>query len=225
MEKTAPKNTQADRWRRFAREVAFLGAILLVQFAARSSFADHYVIPSGSMEPTLGIGDRILVNRMAYGLRVPFTRVVVAGAEVPGRGDVVVFDSPVDGERLVKRLVAIPGDTLEVRHGQPIVNGRVLPWAVSSGAACEDVEIDGERRHRLGLLYGGGDDLPPTRIPEGYAFAMGDNRGNSADSRVWGLLPLANVQGRAVAVYWEGGHGLAWHRLSGDECLPATRSP
>lgn len=218
---TARKDRDGPRWRRYAREAAFLAAILAVQFAARSSFADHYVIPSGSMEPTLGIGDRILVNRMAYGLRIPFTRTVVAGAGEPRRGDVVVFDSPVDGERLVKRVVAVPGDSLEVRGGQPIVNGRPLPWTLSSGVACEDVPADGAHRHRLGLLYGGGDDLPATRIPEGYAFAMGDNRGNSADSRVWGLLPLANVQGRALAVYWAGGGGgFTWRPLDGDECGP-----
>src|SRR5260221_11109124 len=95
-------------------------AFLLVMFAllaARSSFADHYVVPSGSMEQTLFPGDRVVVDKRAYGLRVPFTLVKIIHGVAPARGDVIIFDAPDDGTRLIKRIVAVGGDRLEVHHG------------------------------------------------------------------------------------------------------------
>ena len=112
--------------------------------------------------------------------------------------------------------MAGPGDTVSVREGTVFVNGRAL----GREDACEALGEAGDRRHRLGLARGFGDDLPPTLVPEEHVFALGDNRGNSADSRVWGFLPVRNLLGRAVAVYWAGGSGFAWRRLSGNECMP-----
>src|SRR5258708_6973298 len=102
-----------------------LGFVLFMLglLVARSSFADHYVVPSGSMEDTLFPGDRVLVDKRAYGLRVPFTLARVTRGDAPARGDVVVFDAPDDGTRLIKRIVAVGGDVIEGRAGHTLING------------------------------------------------------------------------------------------------------
>src|SRR5258708_23038481 len=102
-----------------------LGFVLFMLglLVARSSFADHYVVPSGSMEDTLFPGDRVLVDKRAYGLRVPFTLARITRGDAPARGDVVVFDAPDDGTRLIKRIVAVGWDVLEVRAGHPPIHG------------------------------------------------------------------------------------------------------
>jgi signal peptidase I len=210
-----PPGSGLEGFLRHAREAASLGAFLLVAMAARSSLADHYVIPSASMEPTLGIGDRIVVDKRAYGLRLPFTLHVIAGSHVPERGDVVVFDSPVDGKPWVKRVVAVPGDTVQVRGGVVRVDGHDLPRAGRGTVACETL---GGRLHQVDAANGDGPDQPPLEVPPGHLFVMGDNRGNSYDSRGWGLLPQANVLGRAAAIYWTSGEGPRWSSLSDDDC-------
>jgi signal peptidase I len=102
-----------------------LGFILFMLglLVTRASLADHYVVPTGSMEPALMPGDRVVVDKRAYGLRVPFTVVHLTAGDAPARGDVVVFDAPDDGTRLIKRIVAVGGDLLEVRDGHVMVNG------------------------------------------------------------------------------------------------------
>ncbi len=108
------------RWLR--QNLGFI-LFLLGLLIARSSFADHYVVPSGSMEHALHPGDRVFVDKRAYGWRVPFTLTRIAAGDAPARGDVVVFDAPDDGTRLIKRIVAVGGDVLEVRDGHALVNG------------------------------------------------------------------------------------------------------
>jgi signal peptidase I len=100
--------------------------LLVLLLAARSTLADHYHVPTGSMEHTLRPGDHVLVNKAAYGWRIPFTGKVVAGAELPERGEVVVFDSPENGKRLIKRVVAVAGDTVAVKAGLVYINGHKL---------------------------------------------------------------------------------------------------
>jgi signal peptidase I len=173
--------------------------LLLFMFAmlvARSSFADHYVVPSGSMEQTLLPGDRVMVDKRAYGLRVPFTLLKLTQGEAPARGDVIIFDAPDDGTRLIKRIVAVGGDLLEVRQGHVFVNGN-----------------PGDERAALQLRRGGGPDVAPVRVPEGQVFAMGDFRGNSRDSRFFGFVREDQIYARASRVYYRAGEGFVWKEL------------
>src|SRR5688500_19701572 len=116
-------------------EVRQLLLMVLLLTAARASFANHYQVPSSSMENTLFPGDRVAVNMMAYGVRFPFTDTDLIAMDQPARGDIVVFDSPSDGTRLIKRVVAVAGDTVELTRGRLRINGRAL---------SDDTEPDGE---------------------------------------------------------------------------------
>ena len=160
----------------FLRDWAPTALFLLCMFAFRSAAADWYDIPSGSMLPTLQIGDRVLVDNRVYNLRVPFTDIHLIERSVPVRGEVITFRSPVDGERLIKRVVAVAGDRISAFAGKLYVNGELQP-----GAA-------------------GRMDFGPYDVPADNVFVMGDNRDNSFDSRYWGPLPLANVRGHALKV-------------------------
>lgn len=183
-------------------------AVLVLLTAARSSFANHYVVPTGSMEDTLVPGDRVVVDMSAYGLRVPFTDKVVAGRTDPARGEVVVFDSPVDGIRLIKRVVAVAGDRVTLRNGHLAINGVAM-----NDDAGGDVERFGAREALVNLDRGGGPDIDHLVIPEGKVLVLGDHRGNSVDGRMYGLVPTEAFYGKAVAVYWRSGEGPVWKRL------------
>src|SRR4051794_41381050 len=120
--------------RKWLREYLSFGLTIVLLLAARSSLADHYVVPSGSMEPTLLPGDRVLVDKQAYGFRLPFTLVKLSQGARVAHGDVVVFDSPADGTRLIKRVVALPGDMVEVSGGARTINGAPAGAAPGSPA-------------------------------------------------------------------------------------------
>ena len=169
--------------------------VALLILAARSTLADHYVVPTGSMTPTLVPGDRVLVDKTAYGLRVPFTGLQVAPGDLPRRGDVVIFDSPEDGTRLIKRVAALPGDEIAMHSGRLMVNGHV----------------DG--RAPLDLRHGGGPNIEPQLVPEGHLLVLGDSRGNSRDSRFFGFIPVDALYAKALGVYYRSGKGLVWRPL------------
>src|SRR5262245_52115819 len=171
----------------------------------RSSLADHYFVPSGSMERTLFPGDRVAVDKRAYGLRVPFTLTKITTGSHPARGDVVIFDSPADGTRLIKRVVAIAGDSIEVRDGHVFVNGLSL-----TGRADAETEQVGRRTAALDLRFGGGPDLRATLVPVGHVFVLGDARGNSRDSRWFGFVGEDGIYAQAVAIYYRAGEGFVW---------------
>lgn len=190
------------------REAVSFGLIALVLLAARSTLADHYTVPSGSMEYTLLPGDRIFVAKYTYGFRVPFTEWKLTGGRGVERGEVVVFDSPVEDIRLVKRIVAVGGDTVSIRSGQVSING-----APMGSVTDMREEFYGERRVRLNLSYSGGEDYGPEIIPPGNLLAIGDARGNSKDGRAFGFISADTVYGRAVAVYYRSGEGLCWLKL------------
>ena len=196
------------RIRTIGREVISFGLIALVLLAARSTLADHYTVPSGSMEYTLMPGDRIFVAKYSYGFRVPFTDWKLTQGRDVVRGEVVVFDSPVEDIRLVKRIVAVEGDTVSIRSGQVSING--VPMGLTSDLR---EEFYGERRVRLNQSYSGGEDFGPTAIPPGFLLAIGDARGNSKDGRAFGFISEDAVYGRAVAVYYRSGDGLCWLKL------------
>ncbi len=188
------------------REAFPLVVMLLLMGAARDSLANHYQVPSGSMQPTLQPGDRVVVDMRAYGLRLPFTAMQLMAAGQPQRGDVAVFDSPADGTRLIKRVVAVAGDRVELHGGYLSINGQPLQQALAN-------EAFNGKQVQLDLHDGGGPDIAGITIPDGKLLVLGDHRGNSFDGRFFGMVDADSVYGKAVAVYWRRGEGLAWQKL------------
>lgn len=184
------------RWKSFLREAVFFVALMGTSLAARSSLADHYYVPSGSMLPTVQIGDQILVDKTAYGVRIPFTHVVALPAAGPAREDVVVLESPEDGRTLLKRVVAIPGDVVSVMGGRVFVNGAQLD----------------ESSHPLGLDRGGGPLFGPKKLGPDEYLVLGDDRGDSLDGRYFGPVHRRAIFGRADRVFLRHGH-FVWRRL------------
>ena len=175
----------------------------------RTAVADWNPIPSGSMRPTLLEGDVVLVDRLAYDLKLPLTDVAVAQLGEPQRGDVVTFHSPRDGVRLIKRIVGVPGDVIEMRNEVLLVNGRPADYGElvtvredKPGVAAEEVrtvERLAEREHAVQFLPGKPAErsFPPMQVPAGHYFMLGDNRDDSADSRYIGMVPRQLLIGRA----------------------------
>jgi signal peptidase I len=198
----------SSRLRRIASELLILAAVIVCSLAARSVLADHYYIPSESMEYSLHVGDRVVVDKRAYGLRVPFTDLKLTEGALPERGEIVVFDSPESGVRLIKRVVAVAGDRVEVKDGKLIINGKRLE---SESAA--DLEVFGERQAQLNMTDGGGPDMELTVVPEGRVMVMGDNRGNSRDSRAFGFISRDEIYGHAFRLYYRRGEGFVWRPI------------
>ena len=196
------------RLRRIASELLILAGVIVVSLAARSALADHYYIPSESMEHSLLVGDRVVVDKTAYGLRIPFTGVKLLEGAAPQRGEIVIFDSPESGVRLIKRIVAVGGDEVSVRRGMLTINGK----RVESETAAE-VEVFGDRLALLNLKAGGGPDMEPTVVPVGKVMVMGDNRGNSRDSRAFGFIPIEDIYGHAFRLYYRRGNGFEWRPI------------
>lgn len=176
----------------------------------RLAIADWNPIPSGSMRPTLLEGDVVLVNRLAYDIKLPLTNTVLHELGTPRRGDVVVFFSPKDGTRLIKRLVALPGDTVEMRDEVLYVNGTAseygnvsaVPEAMDDGAtipAIRATERLSGKEHAVQFLPGvqARRSFGPLVVPAENYFFLGDNRDNSADSRFIGFVPRNLLVGRA----------------------------
>jgi len=185
--------------------------VLLLCFGFfRLAIADWNPIPSGSMRPTLLEGDVVLVDRLAYDVKLPLSDVAIFELGTPQRGDVITFASPLDGARLIKRLVAVPGDVVEMRNEVLYINGVACEY-VNPSAAAEPMDSGGttsairvtERtagnEHRVQFLP----DVParrsfgPTVVPQGSYFFLGDNRDNSADSRYIGFVPRHLLIGQA----------------------------
>ncbi len=190
---------------RLKSELVSLAMVLALVTAARSSLADHYYVPSGSMEYSLMPGDRVIVDKTAYGVRIPLTKIDMFGSRTPARGEIAVFDSPRDGTRLIKRIVAVGGDVVTVDDGHLSINGTPLGDA--------KLEHFGSREALLNLSDGGGPNVHQLKIPAGMVLAMGDHRGNSFDGRFFGLIDERELFGRAVAIYYRRGEGFCWKRL------------
>jgi signal peptidase I len=191
------------------RDGLSLFTVLLATLAAKSSLAEHYVVPSGSMVPTIQIGDRVLVNKLAYGVAVPFSRWRIVDFAGPGRGDVAVLRSPEDGITLIKRVVAVPGDRVSVRAGRLRINDQLVPII---GNAKEAQEVLGRAKHTILLDGGGGPDFGPVLLGDDEYLVMGDNRSNSHDGRSFGLVGHRSFLGRASGIFWSQGRP-AWHGL------------
>jgi signal peptidase I len=183
--------------RRLLREVTSVLVAAAVALVTRSSLADHYVVPTGSMLPTVQLEDHVVVDKLAYGLHVPLLHAYLTRFAGPARGDVVVLDAPDTSEVLLKRVVAVPGDTVRVRDGALEVNGRPIPIADSHGVPYEAL---GAQAHPLDLSSGGGPDLGPMTLPRDRYLVLGDNRGNSRDGRYFGLIGRDAILGRVKGV-------------------------
>ena len=182
--------------------------LILLLLVARSTLADHYHVPSGSMENALVPGDHVLVNKAAYGLRVPFTKQVFALQNDPQRGEVVVLDSPDSDVRLIKRVTAIGGDHVVLRRGRLVINGEPLHLPGNP-----NVEWFGDRSVELNLDAGGGPDIRGMTIPEDHVLLLGDHRGASHDGRYFGTVPVEELYGRAKGVFWRSSEGPTWRAL------------
>ena len=174
--------------------------------AARSSVADHYVVPTGSMIPTVLVEDHVVVNHLAYDVHLPFTNMSLWAHGTPARGDVVTLTSPEDGKRLLKRVVAVPGDEVRVRNGRLMIGGQL------AAMDAQGREILGPVVHAVRLTAGGGRDFGPAVVPSGRYLVMGDNRGESHDGRMFGFVDRTAITGRAIGVFWRS-DGLAWQPL------------
>ena len=197
------KTQSKKNW--FISELPSLILILALVLTGRSVLADHYYVPSGSMEYTLLPGDRVFVDKRAYGFRIPFTTIDLIPQNKVGRGEIVIFDSPNDGTRLIKRIVAVGGDQVVLQNGLLSINGDIL--------INEDgFEEFGSRLAELNLSHGGGANVDMT-IPDDHVLAIGDHRGASKDGRFFGVVPESDIYGRAVAVYYRKGDGFRWKKL------------
>lgn len=186
----------------------------LVMCSIRSSLADWNDVPTGSMKPTIIEGDRVFVNKLAYDLKVPFTTWHLAEWSSPQRGDIVVFNSPHDGQRLVKRVIGVPGDTVELRNENLFINGEPVAYASldkNVTARLGDTERNTSlfateqlSAHPHPVMSTPSLPAPrnfgPQQVPADEYFMMGDNRDNSFDSRFWGSVPRQQIIGRATAV-------------------------
>jgi signal peptidase I len=210
------RTSRALRFRVFVRRQIVPMVIMVVALCSfRSAIADWNVVPSGSMNPTILEGDRIFVNKLAYGLRVPFTSLEVAHWSSPRRGEVVVFRSPADGDRLVKRVIGMPGDTIELRNNALLINGSRASYTLLPGATLAATLPGMQLPHTFASerMPGGTSHvvmatprLPairnfgPVTVPAGEYFMLGDNRDNSADSRYFGFVPEHYIFGRSSHV-------------------------
>jgi signal peptidase I len=187
-------------------------AFLVLFGVFRTAVADWNPVPSASMHPNLLEGDVVWVNRMAFDLKVPLTDLVVAHMGEPARGDIVTFHSPQGGTLLIKRLVAVPGDVVEMRDEQLVINGRAAAYQVVeksldsvNGQALHAVQLaeslNGKSRHIQVLPeMEARRSFGPLKVPPGQYLMLGDNRDNSADSRYIGFVPRKLLVGRAVRV-------------------------
>lgn len=170
-----------------------VGAVVLT-LVLRVAVVEAYRVPTGSMENTILAGDTILGNKFLYGARLPLLKVRLPALRAPRQGDVIVFKHPLEkGERLVKRVIAVAGQTVEVRNKEIYVDGRLMPLP-ETGKILDERALSAEISTR--------DNLGPLLIPEGRLFVMGDNRDNSIDSRMWGLLDEDLILGQAVLVLY-----------------------
>ena len=208
---------QRDRLNQIVREYRGLMVFFALMLVFRSACADWMIVPTASMNPTIIEGDRILVNKHAYGWRVPFTMTRITQGDDPQRGEIAVFYSPADGKRLVKRVIGVPGDTVELRDDVLFINGQPQTYAPDAteyelpDAAAQLSHVFFTEKlvtsprpvdhpimllpHQLAMTNFG-----PIKVTTDHYFMMGDNRDNSRDSRYFGLASRESFGGRASKI-------------------------
>ncbi|MBN2343594.1 MAG: signal peptidase I [Deltaproteobacteria bacterium] len=222
-----------------------IGIAVLVAFGLRLFAVEAFKIPSESMVPTLMVGDHIFVSKYRYGISLPFQNKQLIKLGTPQYGDVIVFAKPsrqeqgyasdgyeetLVGTDFIKRVIGLPGDTIEVKRSVVYVNGKPIPRCkvgkrtFKSKDSLSDEWVDrtsslwiekhGDHTYTLVEEYLF-DDFEPIRVPEEQVFVMGDNRDRSSDSRMWGTVPYANIKGRAMIIWWSNKrpHGFEWDRV------------
>lgn len=183
---------------------AVVVALVLALFI-RTFFVQAFKIPSGSMLPTLQIGDHLLVNKLLYGLRIPIVGKRYFDFFAPERGDIIVFVFPEDPSKdFIKRVVGIPGDVLEIREKKLFRNGLMVDDGDEPYAQYLDQSKNKVPRDNWG----------PETVPEGNVFVLGDNRDRSYDSRFWGFVPFENIKGKAAIIYWSWDGEETWVRFN-----------
>jgi signal peptidase I len=207
----ALKGHLLNLWRNTRGLVIFL--VLMSLF--RSAIADHMHVPTGSMNPTVIEGDQILVNKLAYGARIPFTHVWLYKGEGPQRGDVITFDSPEDGQTWLKRVIGLPGDTVEMRDERLLINGQPLAYSAGDASIAPALpkatqaqqlifadEQLGSVKHPIMIApqVPALRNFEPVTVPAGQYLLLGDNRDNSKDSRYIGMIPRELITGHARTV-------------------------
>jgi signal peptidase I len=182
-----------------------LAVTALVLGSFRSAVADWNDVPSGSMRPTVLEGERVFINRAAYDLKVPFTTWRLAQWADPSRGDIVVLYSPHDGVRLLKRVVGVPGDRIEMKDNRLIVNGATATYREAGGpdgdsAVLHETVFDREHLVEVSPVQTQASTFGPVVVPPQRYLVMGDNRDNSFDSRFFGFVPRSEILGQATRV-------------------------
>lgn len=171
---------------------AIIIALILALFI-RTFIVQAFKIPSGSMLPTLKIGDHLLVNKFIYGVKLPFTGKVIIPIEEPHTNDIIVFKFPQDPKLdYIKRVIGVPGDTIESRNKTLYINGKRF----------EDKHGVHMTKIIMAAAAGPRDNFGPITVPKGKVFVMGDNRDNSYDSRFWGFVDYSAILGKALIIYW-----------------------
>jgi signal peptidase I len=209
-----------------------IGVAIAIALVLRAFVVEAFQIPSGSMIPTLEVGDHIFVSKFAYGLGIPFTNTKILELNQPERGDVIVFKYPIEpGTDYIKRVVGLPGDVVEVRQHEVFINGHAMPrervpmpchYSDSShtGSGIEDRDCEeweetlGAKRHATIQEPGRGHDFSRTVVPAGNVFVMGDNRDNSSDSRVWGTVAHDLIKGKALIIWWSRAPTEGWNLVN-----------
>ncbi|HSM89082.1 MAG TPA: signal peptidase I [Desulfobacterales bacterium] len=208
-EKTSTGHMDSSQRSRFRENAEAIFIAIVIALFIRTFVVQAFKIPSGSMKPTLQIGDHILVNKFSYGVRIPYLNTVLLPLGDPQRGDIVVFKYPLDPKKdFIKRVIGTPGDVVEIRDKTIYVNRQRLNHDV--GVHSDPHTIAGNLRPR--------DNLGPITVPKGALFVMGDNRDESFDSRFWGFVPLRDVSGKAFIIYWSWDSDdfkVRWGRLAG----------
>jgi len=181
---------------------AVLIALLITTFVIKM-----YKIPSRSMVPTLLVGDQLVVNKLIYGIKIPYFRNTIIPITDPQRGDIIVFIYPKDRSiDFIKRVIGIGGDTIEIKDKKIFINGKV--FTDNTGIYTDKIIYPGSVQPR--------DNFGPVTVPKGSLFVLGDNRDESMDSRFWGFVDLKDVQGKAFIIYWSWNpdeRKIRWQRL------------
>lgn len=198
------KTEQQSKVREYVE--AIIIAVVIALFI-RTFVVQAFKIPSGSMKPTLQIGDHILVNKFSYGIKLPIFRNTLIPIGEPQREDIVVFIYPEDRSKdFIKRVIAVGGDTIEMKDKKIYLNGK--PYRDTYGTYLDNTVLPASIQPR--------DNFGPIKVPQGSIFVMGDNRDHSLDSRYWGFVPLKDVMGKAFLIYfsWDGENtNVRWNRL------------
>jgi len=228
-----PQQKQEAKHKSFFKEwiepflIAAVVALFIRQFAVEA-----FKIPSGSMIPTLDIGDHLLVNKFVYGPRIPFTDTRIFTWKEPKRGDIIVFKYPEnESKNFIKRVIGLPGDKIEIKKGTLLINDQPVP-IIAQGVFEENDQDPGSHyygkprlfeeqlgvvKHRIMYLRDQSNyDFGPKLVPAESVFVMGDNRDNSQDSRFWGFVKYNKILGRALIIYWSwdgNGRWVRWERI------------